>query len=720
MWRAYQELRRRFKPEETAEGKPPPNAMIGASLRAGIRQRHDRPADDHDLAPILNPFTAFINKYANQLMLTGTRPAGRPERGGKTADGEAVPSREEVLAVVERAIALSPEINRYFEAMPQPDAARRGKTPRALHNEALAIVSDLQRARSGRDALRGISDRQTTHLATLRVFEIRDLMRIAYYEATTSIDRHAADSVMARIGGEIGEWIASAGAEAAAGAEILTSAVRVYVGYWLASSLGRNPDRLTFAEDAIENAIITVGSDIGDRERRRRFAGLAQQLIHHIIRSDDRRGRMPRPAGADAAGAESPRVRTIITPQDLMGAIGPELYGELSTFYAAVRGGTTGEFAGEQERDIAARNFFEFILHYIRYACNTCGGDLAARLRQEGLEARFTEAILARVDDPTRFTPAVIELVRDFFHRHIRENPPGLAELFAKHAGTSGESGSAANFICPRDTMAEFVAQIPGIGKEQREDFEIETGISWDAFTLRGQVRANPDELPQRTWDAIVEFAAEGGNSAVESLLTEHIPPSVDEETWLTQISGAGSTGGTALKDLAKAHKPASLTDGEWENYIGRLRAANRLEDATVEPRRGKSLDATLPAYLFLQKIAVTHGLAIDFFDYLAAIYPIARRLRAQAVDGRINVTIPRFMRDLPFHYWGYPTWADQVLAGGVETDVVRATLIGHSRMDQNPEYWDIRRYTVPLAASTGGGAEQEERLYEFAAGLMR
>ena len=57
-------------------------------------------------------------------------------------------------------------------------------------------------------------------------------------------------------------------------------------------------------------------------------------------------------------------------------------------------------------------------------------------------------------------------------------------------------------------------------------------------------------------------------------------------------------------------------------------------EDVTVEPATQRALDAMLPAFLFLQRRAAPHGMALDVWDYLAAIYPIARSLRDSAQGG--------------------------------------------------------------------------------------
>ena len=82
---------------------------------------------------------------------------------------------------------------------------------------------------------------------------------------------------------------------------------------------------------------------------------------------------------------------------------------------------------------------------------------------------------------------------------------------------------------------------------------------------------------------------------------------------------------------------------------------------------------------------------------------------------------MPSFLRRLPFRNWGYPTFAQQVIASGLLTDVVAGTLLKHARGEvELPEYWDVRRYTVPLAEGSGGGMTQHRLLYEFAAGFLR
>ncbi|MBI4211522.1 MAG: hypothetical protein HY540_02685, partial [Deltaproteobacteria bacterium] len=145
-------------------------------------------------------------------------------------------------------------------------------------------------------------------------------------------------------------------------------------------------------------------------------------------------------------------------------------------------------------------------------------------------------------------------------------------------------------------------------------------------------------------------------------------------------------------------------------------------ENVTVEPARRDALDAMLPAYHFLQRRAAEQALPLlDVMDYLGAIYPIARRIRDRAEpDGTIRVVVPSFMRgQLAFHNWGYSTWAQRVYQG-LPTEVVPRTLGSHMYGEtEHPQYETIRQYTAPLALWSGGGAEKERELYEFAF-LMR
>lgn len=647
----------RFKPEAALEGSPPSRAQIEASLRAGYRSVYDQAAGSDALIPrLLEPFAQFIQSNAPQLGLVGTRPRKRPASSGASGERQP-PSIDDALAAVRAASAGIAELER-LAALPAADAE--------LVARAHRTASRLESLGTGEKALRAAlapeAARQRAIADAALLAEEVDAVRVALRDA----DPLASDADIALFWGyiraDVDTWVGARTADLPFDVALFTQAARRYIGYWLAEQAGDRPPRITYSPDAWRDAIAAVRSQIDGREQRARFEGLSGQLLGHIIRSESRRSRLAVADGAARPGATDvplPTTRLITTGDDLRRAIGDGLSAAFTAAFAHAQDAPAGSDPAAARRH--AWEFFELFTLYVRYAANTYGDHFRPELLADhGLEAQLVRAIFTRVGAGT-FSDESLELLRNFFASSVSSRPtPSIEEMKPTPVPAAATTGAPSRFVPYEEGMGmrEFLRAMPfKIDADLRRDFERATGYALANFERWGTLRARPEGTTSEAWDEAVAAA----------------------------------------------------------------RAAETLEDLTVEPRQQSALDAILPAYLFLAQRAAAAGMRLDLWDYLAAISPIARRMRARAEGGVITVTVPSFMRALPFRNWGYPTWARQILASRYATDVVSSTLSAHVRgAVDNPEYWDIRRYTVPLAAASGGGLSQERVLYEFAAGLLR
>lgn len=695
---ALDNLRSRFKPDQVLEGRAPSEAAVIASLRRGYYGHHGERAgrDNSGIRVYIEPFGSYVAENAKHLGLVGKRPPANNQH--QAGNNTGLPSPADVALRVLRARAMIRKIEDLARQIPSDHDGNFS----ALLTEARILATDM--AKLGGDeaetsaSLRGRSARDEALQKARRLQWIHKEMRLAAFESTAALDWNSAEIHQRRFNEEINNWIEGKEGITEADAKVLRDTVRTYIAFWQAKSRQSGGlARLAHSQEVLESAIQKTLRTVDDAKRQQRLGGLATQLVHHLVRIDSKRGRTARLASEKTKGAQEaqadiiPLSQRITGPEALENALGPGLYGALNEFYAAIRVGEKGRIADESMRPDIARAFYRLSFLYFRHGAETYGGNMLDEIKKRGLEAAHVAEILAGVDDVALYSADALEVLRSFFAENVKADPPPIEELIPDDSlvvsiasgrpGASEEDKlSGVRYLRYEDGMGmrEFIGQLRGMDRGRVKEFEAATGINWETFMHWGGVRPNPGTPSAIDWAAMRTF------------------------------------------EIVKGKRPGSVSDNQWDCYIEKLDEAGRIEDITTEPRLGHTLDAILPAYHFMQEVAAEQGLRIDFLEYLCAIYPIARRLRAGAGNGGIRIMQPRFMYDLPYYNWGYRTFAAKVYQSEYATDVVRSTLVNHIQRDTIPELWDIRRYTGPLAQSAFGGQRLEDELYFFAAGLMR
>ncbi|MFA5811875.1 MAG: hypothetical protein WC956_06045, partial [bacterium] len=277
--------------------------------------------------------------------------------------------------------------------------------------------------------------------------------------------------------------------------------------------------------------------------------------------------------------------------------------------------------------------------------------------------------------------------------------------------------------------MSEFLAKmpLPHAGRD-REKFEFEfynaTGITFSAFSNWGSIRRPPArterERIKKVWEALIDQAIE--ENRIEGFLQSHRPASVGSAAaWNDRIAVAGYHG--RQRELGLEIAPQGISSGDWKLFIDFHVRHDRIEDVSVEPGKDASLKAIVPAYLFLKNRLHDKGMAIDLWDFLAAIYPVVRRIVLNAdADGIMRLDLPeKIVGELDPKNLGYSTFAQNVLQKQIVTGVLPGTISGHARGTvEHPEFATIRQYVKPLSLASSATAEQEQNLYFLLAGVFR
>jgi hypothetical protein len=664
-----------FKPEKTPDGAPPPETLVRRALRSAYRtvfpgRKVDK--DDAQIEHLVAPFSALLNHPDIRFTL------GLSGRKAKTRTTSAkiksnVPDHHKLSALAARIVQSRKSFEHIRELWAALNRAhldgRIGAAAmaevNALYQEAGEIAAGLRTLREHapeiESALLAQGDAGLHNTQTLRLTEIAALLSFHVMSASSDVDATRIEHFAGVVRADRDAWIAR---HAPAFHDELSRTLQLYLRFWLAEQAGDIPPGMQYSETALNAAIAGAGRTLPDDDAKAHFRAAAHRMIASLVRRESIRSRLNISTKDEGAAiAPPPMARHIANRAEFARVIGDELF---ASFNASFQRLQTNARGGEMAWDLApqASAFYELFIHYMRYAANVYGEHFGPDLlRANGLEPRLLIAIYSRVEAARSYGQEPVEMLRAFFAEHVTDQPiPPLAELMPSGMPmrTHMAHDDRTRFVDYDDGMAmqQYLENMPfDITPEFREAFERRVGYSFDAFRRWGSVRRRPKEKTQEEWDAEVENAAKRGH----------------------------------------------------------------LENVTQEPRTEAALDAMLPAFWFLHEMAAEQGMAVDAWDFLAAIYPVARRMRASAVDGVITVTAPAFMRNLPFRNWGYSTFARQIVQSELATNVVRSTLESHANGEViQPEYWDIRRYSVPLAEISNGGLEQERLIYEFAAGLMR
>ncbi len=269
------------------------------------------------------------------------------------------------------------------------------------------------------------------------------------------------------------------------------------------------------------------------------------------------------------------------------------------------------------------------------------------------------------------------------------------------------------------------------------------TGITFDAFSRWGSIRRPPSRTDsdgiRRTWNALADQAIE--ESRIEPLLRSHRPHSVPADVWEGRIAIARERG--MFRELAAEALPDEISSADWNLLVDYHARHHQLEDVSIEPARGEaSVNAVVNAYTFLNSFlrSQSPGRALDLWDYLAAIYPVVRRMlvREELTDEEIKKLGAADFMTVQFHLperilggldaetnLGLSTFAQRVWDGSFVSGVHPSTVDGHAKKRvEHPEHSTIRQYVGPLAMASEEKPEQratiERNLYLLIAGLFR
>jgi hypothetical protein len=752
-----------FNADTRPQGTRPSAAQIATALTRGYNAtfRGEHPANiTFDRASIadggvlLTAFSDFVSANAARLGLVGRKPA--VERAPK--QHESSPIKAETAAA--RVLASPAE----FSAIEEISRSMPANVElRAISAEARGIDKQLRAMGQGEAALttslRKVSLRNQALRSTSRLSALRDRATAIRVRATVDFGDPRIARYRDQVMGDSSAWIDAHASELPIPRRdfeaAFDAALRNYIAIWLAEQpAGEVGSQFDVSEAAFRKAMLLIDGDFGSSENLRAVRGLIGRIFHHAARKAA--ARLSADEAAPTDGVAETRAdstigarhqQQILTPQDLERVIGPDIYRELDAHFERIRSGATG--VPEARREEVSRNFFEFILHYMRRAQNEYGDAFGAdHIRRFGLEPRITRAIFFRVDGAAeRFDGTVMAEVQGLF----RSIAPGVAisdpraitpsreEIRLARGVADGKAPGEDGFIpyalptkpLERTTLRSFISQVLGTEDPSfRDDFKYITGITWDAFLRWGEVRENPNSIPQIHWDriaenydAIIALARANGDGTddtyetLRELADSYVPKSIDQAEWRMMLAAAPD--GAALATLVARNRPKAVTDELWKMYANWLVSVGRAEDITVEPS-SDSMDALLIAYDFLSEEAERHGQRIDFMEYLASIYPVVGRLIARAHGGEIELPEPEIMHGLFYEIWSHMTWSRQVHDEGYEafTDVVPGTFNKHRAGEITPEFWDVRRYATPALARRLG--IDQELLYEIVGGYLR
>lgn len=599
-------------------------------------------------------------------------PPGADAHAGQTLPAAARSVAECVLS----ARSLIADLERDYRGIP-PYASelspRSGElNPLQLLGDARRVADSLPRG-AGLDAVAAelVSERARTNVSRLvtRLWEERNRMRLICLYYSLEYDRPAIEEVKGRVTADISRWAEENGATE--DAQVLGRAVDDYIAYWLHVRRGERPLRLTFDPDALEYAVIRMRYAVLDTSRETRLNGLIPRLINYLKNEEARRIRLPNdaPAGTDeaASAVATPLTRSVRNLEEMGDVIGQDLVGRFNEYYERLRTNAEGSYPSALRAREVAIGFYEMFFTYIRYFVNTYGDRSASELSARGIETPLVHAVFLRTQNSKLYDDDVLAAFRSFFVLHVRGEEPQVAALKAPRGTFAPDVpralGDGREYV-PYEgemSMRQYFSQIRGWLGSYRAQFEAAVGVTLDTFLSWGETQEKPAEFTDEAWAAHVRQKIETGNR----------------------------------------------------------------EDVTTEPFTYRSWDAIYPAYRFLQRVASTHGQVVDFFDFLCAIFPVARRLRQQAVDGVIHITAPGFMRDVDRRNWDISSFAREMsrraASGEVATLTPERTMKGHRERDiKHPSYETLRLYATALSAARQGGVVQSAAMYECIAGLLR
>lgn len=709
----------RFDPAIRTKGSPPSEAIVAASIRFGFRYVLGASASDsariEELTGIL---VRFIRDNADALGLIGTKlqDSGPTERQSKQRQ-EPLPSPE---AVAERVLTI-------YDIVSQIRVAIGGESPelqaqlRTLMTPVWDDVHALNVRYTSDSAV--IARRVTDEELRRRAIELLDQIdlklnevRVTYVSATSRPDPERVKHFMEFVHDDIELWIEALEPKPPFAPGLLRRFMETYIGLWSEEIAGAVPNAIFYSPTAEQNAILMVRRAIDNEAAQNEFGNIARQMLHFILR---REGQRARPAGSDGDASVQipPATRLIRNRRELGAIIGQPIVETFYSYLDRVAPQIPGDFENSTRNASLRVCLHELLLQYVRMGIGIYGVNFnGERLRTNGLEPNVVRRALAGISQPARFSDNVLQLFVDFSQQISDAAPPSIQSMKPPRALVSPPNISAdGSFIRYagdgiRGLMRLLRPYIVG-GETFEVAFQkVSGGVRYRGrFELYGSVRREK-KMTRHAWNALVNLARE--RAELPQFLKEHRPENQTAQTWSRAIDIAN---GTELVRIAMDNQPSGIGDEDWGRYVEYCRDAGQIEDITHGPGGDDALDSLLVFYRFLNQRLAQYGKALDVWDLLAAIFPVAERLLLSERDGIITIMLPEFMAAEASVNWTIASFAENVRQRNLTTNVMPQTAMLYKQgRIQQPGYEALRRYADPLGASSGGGAEQANRIYQF------
>ncbi len=700
------------------------------------------------------------------------------------------------LAEIERSAAMFSERDRKFIEtawMTATEAYEEALAPLGLQMEEIirALAPEAARTRAV-EAARIIAD-EGQRVRTRLLIHQSDLDDPAI---DAFLDRPAAiRGSRASMRDELETWSEKQKWMDVEGQELML-AVRAYISLWRQTPEGQSGSPLALRSELRRDASQLAAHLEGNSTRANILSGALRRAIVHLIRCAA--GRSPRRESTGAVAMSTEDDNTVAISSEPRRLLSAQLREEQRSFTSRVRAGAFGldDLPEEIRRQLATR-FIGFLNHYAIAAREMLGDAFDPEtLFESPLDTRAIAAIFRTVPGAReRYPQQIIELLRAFAHDVSGQEQPPMESLLPSGAATANRQARVMRII-PYDGeggMNGLIREIEkAIGPIDAARFRQQTGVALTTIRGYGEVR-KMRRVSDAVWKEIVDLVASGNpwhrlivraeeNGTLEALLMR-FPKRGDVDAWREDINAAAESGllselahsytpkdfrptegmtlhGLMVRNaedpddpewretltvfeadgelalLARDEAPKQLSPQDWELFIGHTIADGRPEQATTEPSEERLFEGVIAAIDYLAELAAEKGYAIDPADAFAALSPVFRRLRAEALEreadehGRhpITVYIPPFLRNLAPERIRTQTFAEQLnqalRAFDTELDPQMQQLVQAYRSGNihHPQYATLARLSTALALMDVSRTErdQERMTYEFLAGFMR
>ena len=685
----------RQEAQKHMEGWTPGDKLIEEALKRGFRDYHDHSPFSGELFFLFDQFRDMVNDEAEELGVMGKKKPKKTETRERQASPQMTARR------LLRAIELAKEAQELASEIPSKRAYDLGVAAFSATKELGSLGADEESVAKG---LKGRTKLDGALSAARRIEEAHEEIFQIYLKSVLDGKDDRAGSIISERSAEIEQWFSDNQGLIRAGRAQVEQALATYVSFWLAEQRGESFVRFGFSSRALRAAIAELRSSAKNTEEAKETETALKRLVYELAWSS------PRETG-DSSGARQTDYEWF------KGSMGKAIRESAQRFRDSIIDGTAeGAPASDEERRTAADAFYGLFVQYAMYAAAAHPGrELRETLTEEGLETQITRSIYQNPGLASAFGMGAIEMLRSFFAKDVSPRPvPEIGELvpatFAA-AAKPAQVSSAAPFVEYRDndSMRELIHRMPfPITKELATRFANATGYPIERFMAWGSRRAHSGEMSDAMWTFLINASSD--ESRLKDLLRSYPPNREETDNWKDKISALVTF--EELAAFAANNKPAYSHKSDWEKYAADCEQRGAIEEITVEPRTRVALRAVIPALAFFKDEAAKYGMAVDVWDYLAAIYPAARRMRGSAQNGEITIKVPSFMARTAFHNWSLESWARRISTEKLETNVLKSTLQKHrGGQVEQAERWNMRKYIEPLA---GGDPEQMRMLTDF------